>query len=409
MGLRYLSSDSSGMKSNLRQSLSQGKQTVQDLKSGSQQLVNAIDGKTLSGAAYTAGKGLFSDLIIPAINNVSKALDNVETDLTKYESQEHIVSGESLLDEDSLLMERQIKRTLMEAAKAQANVYKATAKGVEHVPILDAGAGMFKSMAKQMDNVAKSYQDEIDKINKKITKLHHFSEGTRGLFENSLKELKSAMKSVTSLNDAVVDGKTGNYTIPNKNDISISKSTTVFTGAGYSKLTNSSTKGGKDNFRAKYVNGQINSISANLKNGSTTGSAAFSKDGQLSGDMGIKIKKRIYTTGVNVGFSQIGIHQGIGDGKKTSDNTYGLKINSNFGISGYLIQTQSTTNNGVTVSSSAESGKEFVSGKLIAVVGIAAAAAGIAMLIPADMFGVGEVGQGALLSLIGSLFLVLEK
>lgn len=61
MGLRYLSSDSSGMKSNLRQSLSQGKQTVQDLKSGSQQLVNAIDGKTLSGAAYTAGKGLFSD------------------------------------------------------------------------------------------------------------------------------------------------------------------------------------------------------------------------------------------------------------------------------------------------------------------------------------------------------------
>ncbi|WP_082816155.1 T7SS effector LXG polymorphic toxin [Weissella oryzae] len=211
MGLRYISSDSNGMKRNLRKSLRQGKQVVQELNSGSQQLTNAVGGHELSGAAYTAGKGLFSDLIIPAIKNVAKALDNVERDLQKYEAQEHIVGGEALLDEDALLMERQIKRTLMEAAKTQANVYKATAKSVEHVPVLNMGTDMFKSHAKQMENVAHSYQAEIKKIEEKLKKLHQFSEGTQSLFENSLRELRAAMKSVNILNSSVVDNKTGKY------------------------------------------------------------------------------------------------------------------------------------------------------------------------------------------------------
>lgn len=214
MGLRYLSSDSSGMKSNLKKSLQQGKQAVQELKSGSQQLISAVDGHTLSGAAYTAGKGLFSELIIPTINNVSKALDNVERDLHKYESQEHIVSGEALLDEDSLMQERQIKRSLAESAKSMSNMYSGFAKSIEHVPVLEMGAGMFKSHAKQMENVARSYQDEVKKIEEKIKKLHQFSEATRGLFENSLQELKIAMQAVTTLNEMVVNSHDGSYSFP---------------------------------------------------------------------------------------------------------------------------------------------------------------------------------------------------
>lgn len=214
MGLRYLSSDSSGMKSNLKKTLQQGNQAIADLKSGSEHLVSAIDGRILSGAAYTAGKGLFTDLIIPAIGNVSKALENVQTDLTKYESQEAIVSGESLLDEDRLNAERKIKSMMRDSAKQRSENYKQTAKAVEKIPILELGAGMFNDMSKQMDSVAKSYQDEITKIDKKLTKLHKFSTGIQGLFQNSLQELESAMKSVTSLNSAIVNGNTGSYKIP---------------------------------------------------------------------------------------------------------------------------------------------------------------------------------------------------
>jgi hypothetical protein len=213
MGLRYLSSDSSGMKSNLKKTLQQGNQAIADLKSGSEHLVSAIDGRTLSGAAYTTGKGLFTDLIIPAISNVSKELENVQTDLTKYESQEAIVSGESLLDEDRLNAERKIKSMMRDSAKQRSENYKQTAKAVEKIPILELGDGMFNDMSKQMDSVAKSYQDEITKIDKKLTKLHKFSTGIQGLFQNSLQEFKSAMKSVTSLNSAIVSGSTGKYVL----------------------------------------------------------------------------------------------------------------------------------------------------------------------------------------------------
>lgn len=213
MGLRYLSSDSSGMKNNLKKSLQQGQEVINDLKSGSQHLISAIDGHTLSGAAYTAGKGLFTDLIIPAIDKVSKALDNIQSDLTKYESLEAIVSGESLLDEDRLLVERKIKSVMRDAANNRAENFKQVAKTVEKIPVLDTGTEMFNSLSKQMVSVAKSFQDEIDKIDKKLIKLYKFSTGIQSLFQNSLSNLNSAMQTVVSINSAVVDSKNGNYTV----------------------------------------------------------------------------------------------------------------------------------------------------------------------------------------------------
>ncbi|GAK31029.1 hypothetical protein WOSG25_070060 [Weissella oryzae SG25] len=218
MGLRYLSSDSAGMKHNLKRSLQQGREVIQELNNGSDRLVNAVDGHTLSGAAYTAGQELFRDLIIPTITRVSNALDNVESDLRQYESQEHIVSSEAILDEDTLMQERQIKRSLADSAHSMSNMYADFAKSIEHLPVLDMGAGMFKSHAKQMQNVAESYQDEVKKIEKKLKKLHQFSDATRGLFEHSLKELASAMHAVTTLNSVVVNSGTGTYSIPKKRE-----------------------------------------------------------------------------------------------------------------------------------------------------------------------------------------------
>lgn len=70
----------------LTSNLKSGSEAVNQLKSGSQKVVSAVDGKTLSGAAYTAGKGLFSDLIIPTIARVTTAIDTIEQELQKYQS-----------------------------------------------------------------------------------------------------------------------------------------------------------------------------------------------------------------------------------------------------------------------------------------------------------------------------------
>ncbi|PZL73007.1 hypothetical protein CI088_09640 [Enterococcus plantarum] len=103
MGLIYSSSDSSQLISALQKNIQSGKEASEQLKSGSQQVIAAVDGKTLSGAAYTAGKGLFSDLIVPTINKVTSAINSIESELQTYSSADALVSGEGTLDEDKLM------------------------------------------------------------------------------------------------------------------------------------------------------------------------------------------------------------------------------------------------------------------------------------------------------------------
>ena len=67
MGVIFSKSESSQLISNCQGNIAAGLEVINDLKSGSNKLMQAIDGKTLSGAAYNAGKGLFGELIIPTI------------------------------------------------------------------------------------------------------------------------------------------------------------------------------------------------------------------------------------------------------------------------------------------------------------------------------------------------------
>ena len=55
MGLIYSSSDSSAMMRALSSNLAVARTTTSELTAGCQQLIAAIDGHTLSGAAYNAG------------------------------------------------------------------------------------------------------------------------------------------------------------------------------------------------------------------------------------------------------------------------------------------------------------------------------------------------------------------
>ncbi|MGX7243913.1 hypothetical protein ACWOC1_03565 [Enterococcus quebecensis] len=114
MGLVYSSGDSSKLMSAMSSNLSTAKSTVSDLRSGSQRLTAAVDGRTLSGAAYNAGKGLFSELILPTISRVTTSMDGIQNDLVKYTGANAAISSEGFLDEDKLNMQMQ----LLKASKA---------------------------------------------------------------------------------------------------------------------------------------------------------------------------------------------------------------------------------------------------------------------------------------------------
>lgn len=69
MGLKYSSTDSQNLITSMRTNLILANQITDRLSSGCDHLIATLESGELKGAAYTAGKGLFTEVIIPAIKN----------------------------------------------------------------------------------------------------------------------------------------------------------------------------------------------------------------------------------------------------------------------------------------------------------------------------------------------------
>ncbi|WP_270790731.1 hypothetical protein [Enterococcus faecalis] len=165
MGLIYSSSDSSAMMRALSSNLAVARTTTSELTAGCQQLIAAIDGHTLSGAAYNAGKGLFSELVIPTIHRMTAAVDNVQSDLAKYSAADVFIASEGFLDEDKLKLKIKIMKAnqqlLHDSARAVATLaHSQPIPGIYE--LLQNAQRTFIKMADSM-HVDKSYFTEIKK------------------------------------------------------------------------------------------------------------------------------------------------------------------------------------------------------------------------------------------------------
>jgi len=209
MGLIYDQSDSSDLIKSLGKNLSSAKETVSDLKSASLKVKDSVDGKTLSGAAYTAGAGLFTELIIPTTNRVTTSIDQVQQDLSKYDAADGEISSEGYLDEDNLKNQLQTlksAKSMLNSSAYSLDLLKHTTNNPAIRVILSRTVNQFKQMAAKKEK-------QITEVEKKIKKLHTFSSSTKGLFKDSLNNLKIAMQSVTVLNDITVNSD-GTYVLP---------------------------------------------------------------------------------------------------------------------------------------------------------------------------------------------------
>ncbi|WP_413488490.1 T7SS effector LXG polymorphic toxin [Carnobacterium divergens] len=213
MGLVYSSGDSSSLMSALSSNLATAKSTVSELKSGSQRLTAAVDGRTLSGAAYNAGKGLFSELILPTIGRVTTSMDGIQNDLVNYTGANAAISSEGYLNEDNLKLQIQLMKASKSALTASADTFKNLAT-VSPIPGLK---DMLNHAQERLNRMANSMQDDIDKLQKKIKKLHDFSNQTNGLFSNSLNEMKIAMQGVLVLSGTTINSD-GSYSLPSGTD-----------------------------------------------------------------------------------------------------------------------------------------------------------------------------------------------
>ncbi|MCT0080663.1 hypothetical protein EFK95_14325, partial [Lactococcus lactis subsp. lactis] len=122
MGLIYNPSDSHGLVSALNANIRTADEMVESLNRASKYLIDALGNNSLSGAAYTAGKGMFSQLVLPTISKASQALDKLKSEAKKYESFASN-AGEELLDEDKLNEQLQNLQTQQAALSSQISFY----------------------------------------------------------------------------------------------------------------------------------------------------------------------------------------------------------------------------------------------------------------------------------------------
>ena len=209
MGLIYSATESSNLMSNLTTNLSLARTTITQLRAGSQQVVHAVDGKKLSGAAYQAGKGLFSELIIPTIHRVNTAVQGIQSDLNLYSSAHQMIASEGYLDEENLSGQIRAKTF----AKQSIDNHAQTIRQIANTSILPGITEMLSDFHRNLMRMADSLQEDIYKLQRKQHKLHAFNFQTSGLFNNSLLELKLAMQSVLVLNQTTIKAD-GSYVLP---------------------------------------------------------------------------------------------------------------------------------------------------------------------------------------------------
>lgn len=209
MGLVYVSGESSEFMSALKKNLASSKETINQLKRGSQKVVSAVNGNELSGAAYTAGKGLFSELIIPTITRTTNAIEKIEQELQRYKVADQIVAMEGYLDENKLNQQLATTRVMKASVDTTSAFVQSQAQSNPFVGILET----LLNVQRDLDRMSESFQQDIDQLQNKLKKLHNFNSQTGGLFSHSLDELKLAMQAVLVLKNTKVRTD-GSYLLP---------------------------------------------------------------------------------------------------------------------------------------------------------------------------------------------------
>ena len=223
MGVIFLKSESHQFISACQSNIQKGLDVIQDLKSGSTHLMQAIDGRTLTGAAYTAGKGLFGELIVPVITRFGQAIEEMQADLRCYKSADQAVQAASTnkLDEDKLTQQireceayRQTVKMTADALNSQAFEILAMSNPVTAMVAL---ADQLFDIRGKLNAYLTSLDQDIEKLKYDLRLLNNFVSQTQGLFRDSTSRIKLAMQGISVLGKMTVNAD-GTYRFPNGMD-----------------------------------------------------------------------------------------------------------------------------------------------------------------------------------------------
>ena len=183
-------------------------QVTDRLSSGCDHLVASLESGELQGAAYTAGKGLFTEITIPAIKKLQEAIDDIQGELASYKSADSEVAGYGELDLD--LLKEQLKIKNEQLAKVEKQIADNQDFFRNAGALLTGKLGDLLSQTSALMEVETQLNIGIREIQEKIDKLEWFVTQVSQYFSDSLQILGLAIQGATQLSQVLVDGE-GNY------------------------------------------------------------------------------------------------------------------------------------------------------------------------------------------------------
>ena len=208
MGVKYSAQESQELIQAMTNNLRVANEVTDRLSSGCDHLISSLDSGDLTGAAYTAGKGLFTEIIIPSIKKLQAAIDDIQLELTSYKNADAQVSGYGDLDLDQLKELKKLREEQLAIVEAQIQARENWLNEIKDIFTFNWGKAFSEKTI--LYNTKSQIESGIQDLDDKIEKLEFFVSQVSQYFSDSLEVLSLAIKGATQLSKIIVDSD-GNY------------------------------------------------------------------------------------------------------------------------------------------------------------------------------------------------------
>lgn len=210
MGIRYSAIESNLLIEVLNDNIQIANEITNRLSRGSNHLLEALESGKLKGAAYNAGKTLFSEIIVPSIKKIQLAVYDIQRELESYKNADGIVSKFENLDLDELKIQEEVRRRQLFEIKKQI---RKNQEFLTQIKVLfNLNLGDYIELSKSLSEMEYQLELDITEIEEKITKLEWFVRQVSKYFNDSLQILNLAMEGAKQLNKLFADSN-GNYNL----------------------------------------------------------------------------------------------------------------------------------------------------------------------------------------------------
>ena len=208
MGVKYSAQESQELIQAMTNNLKVANEVTDRLSSGCDHLISSLDSGELTGAAYTAGKGLFTDIIIPSIKKLQAAIDDIQLELTSYKNADAQVSGYGDLDLDQLKELKKLREEQLAIVETQIQARENWLNQIKDLFSLNWGKAFSEKTI--LYSTKSQIESGIQDLDDKIEKLEFFVSEVSQYFSDSLEVLGLAIQGATQLSKIIVDSD-GNY------------------------------------------------------------------------------------------------------------------------------------------------------------------------------------------------------